>query len=83
MKLFECEGCGNAIYFENTLCEGCGRTLGFRSDRRALVALDAVADDLLKPLDDDLLFRACANREAAATGSCRRTSRRRIASPAA
>ncbi len=63
MKLFECEGCGNAIYFENTTCEVCGRTLGFRSDRRALVALDLADDGRLKPLDDDSLFRSCANRE--------------------
>lgn len=64
MKLFECEGCGNAIYFENTHCEICSRLLGFRSDRRALVALETVDNGLLQPLGDDAVrFRSCANQD--------------------
>ncbi|MEQ8346102.1 MAG: putative zinc-binding peptidase [Sneathiellaceae bacterium] len=67
MKLFECEGCGNAIYFENTHCEGCGHKLGFRSDQGTLVALEDDGAGLLRPLGEDQPFRNCANQEA---GGC-------------
>ena len=46
MKLFECQHCGQLLYFENTRCESCGRRLGYlparetvtrgRAGRRAL-----------------------------------------------
>ena len=28
MKLFECQNCGQLLYFENTGCERCGHVLG-------------------------------------------------------
>lgn len=34
MRLFECEHCGNLLYFENTVCEQCGAALAF--DPRSL-----------------------------------------------
>ena len=29
MKLFECQNCGHALYFENTACERCHHKLGY------------------------------------------------------
>jgi hypothetical protein len=42
MRLFECLGCGQPLYFENTQCESCGRRLGFLSDALVLSALEPV-----------------------------------------
>lgn len=71
MKLFECEGCGNAVYFENQWCEVCGAILGFRSDCGAVVALQQTGDGFLAPLaaggDAGERFRFCANH---APGGC-------------
>ncbi|MEQ8967485.1 MAG: putative zinc-binding peptidase [Azospirillaceae bacterium] len=64
MKLFECEACGQLLYFENTHCERCGRVLGYRDDRAALGALDAVGDGTWRPLaDPESTMRFCANAE--------------------
>lgn len=43
MKLFECLGCGQPLYFENTSCESCGRRLGFLPDSGVLSALEPAA----------------------------------------
>lgn len=37
MKLFSCDHCGNALYFENVVCERCGHRLGYVPDANALV----------------------------------------------
>lgn len=39
MKLFECQNCGQPIYFENTVCERCGLRLGFLPETMTLSAL--------------------------------------------
>jgi len=39
MKLFECQHCGQLLYFENTRCERCRRVLGYLPDRALLTAL--------------------------------------------
>jgi hypothetical protein len=39
MKLFECQDCGQLLYFENTWCERCGHVLGYLSERAVLSAL--------------------------------------------
>jgi len=36
MKLFECQNCGQPLYFENTLCESCGLRLGYLPDRQVV-----------------------------------------------
>ena len=33
MKLFECQKCGQVLYFENTSCESCGLRLGYLPER--------------------------------------------------
>ena len=40
MRLFECQCCGQQLFFENTKCERCGHRLGFRPQAFRLVALD-------------------------------------------
>ena len=34
MKLFECQSCGQRLYFENTHCERCDSLLGFLAELR-------------------------------------------------
>ncbi len=45
MKLFECQACGQALYFENTVCEKCHRRLGFVSSDQTLLAFEPDRDD--------------------------------------
>ncbi len=40
MRLFECQACGQALYFENVLCESCGRKLGYLPKLSTLSALE-------------------------------------------
>lgn len=62
MKLFECQHCGQLLYFENTRCERCEHVLGYLPDRTTLSALRAEGDDLWRPLaTPDEPFRFCAN----------------------
>jgi len=50
MKLFECLGCGQPVYFENTACESCGRRLGYLPHDGVLTALEPA--DILPPAAD-------------------------------
>lgn len=62
MKLFECQSCGQLLFFENTRCERCGRRLGYLPDRTVLSALDPGADQTWQALAaPGELFRFCAN----------------------
>ncbi len=62
MKLFECQNCGQLLYFENTRCESCGTVLGYMPDRESLSALTTENDGWLCPLDTPREpFRLCAN----------------------
>ncbi|MEZ5933556.1 MAG: putative zinc-binding peptidase [Alphaproteobacteria bacterium] len=40
MKLFECQKCGQQLYFQNTVCESCGSALGYLPERTVLSALE-------------------------------------------
>lgn len=52
MKLFECQNCGQLVYFENTQCERCGLALGYLPDVANMTALEANPDGTLTPLID-------------------------------
>jgi hypothetical protein len=68
MKLFECQHCGQLLYFENTRCERCGHVLGYLPDGAALSALSAEDDGRWRPLSaPEQVYRFCAN---AAHGAC-------------
>ena len=42
MKLFHCDNCGNALFFENVKCLHCGSALAFLPTRMALAAIEEV-----------------------------------------
>jgi hypothetical protein len=52
VKLFECQNCGQLIYFENTQCERCGLALGFLPNTQVMTALEPNADGTYTPLAD-------------------------------
>ena len=61
MKLFRCEGCGQALMFENTDCERCGRKLGYLPDRRILSAIQPEGRNWVAVPEQR--YRFCANWE--------------------
>ncbi len=40
MKLFDCQACGQTLYFENTTCENCGHRLGYLAEQQELHAIE-------------------------------------------
>ena len=69
MKLFECQNCGQLLYFENTKCESCGMRLGYLPAREAVTALKALGDPPGRPqrframAEPRAQYRFCANAE--------------------
>ncbi len=64
MKLFECQVCGNALYFENIYCEACDAVLGFVPGTETLSALAAEGDGRWHALaTPGSRHRFCANAE--------------------
>ncbi len=62
MKLFECQHCGQLLYFENTRCERCGHVLGYLPERAELSALEPLDGQRWRPLiAREQLRRFCAN----------------------
>jgi hypothetical protein len=61
MKLFECQHCGQALYFENTRCESCGRNLGYLPAAETITALDEGERGLRALAERDGRYRYCAN----------------------
>ncbi len=62
MRLFECQHCGQLLFFENTSCERCGRRLGYLAEESAMSALEAADDGRWRALArPGQLFRFCAN----------------------
>ncbi|WP_207479915.1 zinc-binding metallopeptidase family protein [Arenibaculum pallidiluteum] len=61
MKLFECQNCGQPIYFENTVCERCGLRLGFLSDAMTLSALKPDGERWRPLAAPDRSLRLCLN----------------------
>jgi len=64
MRLFRCDTCGNAIYFDNRSCVTCGSRLGFVADDVAVHALlpDAGQPDRWRRVDQQqFLYRFCNN----------------------
>src|SRR6266702_1990893 len=63
MKLFECQNCGQLLYFENTKCESCGLRLGYLPKQEVVTALEE-ADGLWRALaTEGEQYRFCANAE--------------------
>jgi hypothetical protein len=69
MKLFQCQNCGQPLYFENTRCERCGLLLGYLPDRETITALKPhhgaghPQQSGWRALTDAKRYRFCANAE--------------------
>jgi hypothetical protein len=61
MKLFECQNCGQPLYFENTRCESCGLRLGYLPAKATVTALEEGEDGLRALADPASRVRSCAN----------------------
>jgi len=67
MKLFECQNCGQPLYFENTRCESCGLSLGYLPAGESVSALRPDRTMWVALADPRGNYRYCAN---AAHGAC-------------
>lgn len=68
MKLFECQHCGQLLYFENARCERCGHDLGYLPELATLSALTLQEGEVWYALaTPERLWRFCAN---ARHGAC-------------
>jgi hypothetical protein len=62
MKLFECQHCGQPLYFENTRCESCGHHLGYLPAKETITALEQDGPDEWRALAEPTTrYRYCAN----------------------
>lgn len=62
MQVFECQHCGQLLYFENTRCERCGHPLGYLPERSVLSALAPEGGGWWRPLAAlEQPVRFCAN----------------------
>jgi hypothetical protein len=62
MQLFECQKCGQLLFFENTQCERCGHALGYLPDGAVLSALTDEGGDRWRPLArPERVYRFCVN----------------------
>lgn len=62
MKLFECQNCGQPLYFENTRCESCGARLGYLPREETVTALRPAGDSAWQALGNrKARYRFCAN----------------------
>ncbi|MEA3022321.1 MAG: hypothetical protein QOK01_1173 [Alphaproteobacteria bacterium] len=67
MKLFECQNCGQPLYFENTRCESCGLSLGYMPEREVVTALHPDGESWRALAEPTAHYRYCAN---VANGVC-------------
>ncbi len=67
MKLFECQNCGQPLYFENTRCEHCFAAVGYLPELGTLSALSEEGPLWRPMIRCEGLFRKCAN---AQQGAC-------------
>ena len=63
MKLFQCQYCGQLLYFENAQCDSCGRRLGYLPTLHEVTALEPESDHWRALAAPELPFRLCANAE--------------------
>src|ERR1700683_921064 len=61
MKLFECQHCGQPLYFENTTCGSCGLALGYLSSRETVTALMPDGKEWRALANPRTRYRSCAN----------------------
>ncbi len=64
MKIFTCQVCGNAIYFENATCVACGSQLGFAPETGVISAIVLEGDHFSALADPSHAYRLCQNNAA-------------------
>lgn len=68
MKLFSCDHCGHALYFENITCQHCGHRLGYEPGSNRMLALEPAGEnDWTAVADPTSRWQFCANAE---QGAC-------------
>jgi hypothetical protein len=63
MRLFKCQACGQAIYFENRFCETCGHALGYLPISGELTAIEPDGGNYVALTRKRPLVRYCENIE--------------------
>lgn len=63
MKLFECQHCGQLLYFENTRCESCERRLGYLPALETVTAVEPDGEVWRTLAERKGRYRFCANAE--------------------
>ncbi len=61
MKLFECQGCSQLVYFENSKCEGCSRRLGYLPHDATMSALEPHGQQWRALASPGRTYRFCEN----------------------
>lgn len=62
MKIFECQKCGQVLYFENTSCERCSHVVGYSPDEETVLTLIPDGDEIWRPIAAaSRHYRFCAN----------------------
>ncbi len=61
MKLFECQHCGQLLYFENTRCESCSRRLGYLPARETVTAVEPDGNLWRALAEPNGHYKFCAN----------------------
>jgi hypothetical protein len=61
MKLFECQNCGQPLFFENTRCESCGAQLGYLPKRQTVTALKQDGETWIALAAPAGRYRFCGN----------------------
>ncbi len=61
MRLFQCQNCGQLLYFENVRCERCASRLGYLPPDVLLSALKPDGEAWRPFARNDVIYRFCAN----------------------
>lgn len=62
MKVFTCDHCKNAIFFENYTCDTCGHLSGFRDYDRTMITFDPKNDTLISD-SEQIEYKYCKNKD--------------------
>ena len=63
MKLFECQNCGQVLFFENTHCEQCGLKVGYYAHKETMTSVKPDGSNWIALADPNARYRFCANWE--------------------
>ncbi len=63
MKLFECQNCGQVLFFENTHCEQCRLSVGYMPEKQTMSAVQPDGAQWIALADPENRYRFCANWE--------------------